>query len=150
MKHVAKEALVPATMMGAILVYLVQTSHLSFEARAFPYTLIVFVGVASLVLLLRGVLMSRDTAGRGAEGAPLGNGKAWALVLVPVPLILVWRYVGALPVLFVIAFGFQIVLGQRRLVLALVAAASLTTALYALFKLVLYVRLPVGALGLGF
>ena len=135
-----REAPVPAIMLLCVGGYWMNASGLSVEALAFPAALTAVVGLALLAVLV-------SAAGTSDDAEPAGGGlpaaaRAWAIVLLPVPLILGWREIGALPMLAVLAAGLMMVLRERRWPWLIGLPVLLSVGLVYVFKTLLYVRLP--------
>lgn len=152
----ARELMVPALMIGGIGLYLSDSMHLSTSALILPIALIVVIVAALLFALasaFRGQARAKAARAMG-EGddetlGPVLNAKPWLLVALPVLAVALLNYLGALVALVALIFGAQLVFSLKSPLKSLLIAAVITVPVYALFKYVLYVRFPLGALGLG-
>lgn len=135
------ELAVPGIMLGFAGLYLYDAHALSWQAMAFPLSLI---GV--LAVCLAGVAAERVFGReRGAETEPSTLApRAWSVVLMPLAAIMLWRVVGALPALLLLVAAAQIALGERRPLRIAVLSVAVAVPVFLLFKELLYVRLPAG------
>jgi cell division protein FtsW (lipid II flippase) len=144
----AGELVVPAIMLLSLAAYWSVAMGLSLEAVAFPLALSAVLVAAIIAILIGAAVASRrgdDAAPADAEASGKRRGrsaKAWAIVLLPLPLVFFWQGLGAVPVFFFYVAAVLYVLGERRGLWLVVLPLGLAIGLVYLFKVVLYVRLP--------
>lgn len=145
---IARELIVPLIMLCGVGLYAWDVRGLSIDGLAFPLGLMTVIVIASIAIIVRAVIRT-ELAHRDQTAGPLHAARPLLLVLVPIPLILLWDYVGALVVLVGLVMVAQILLGGRSPLRILVFSVLAATPVYFLFKYVFYVRFPSGLLGIG-
>jgi len=152
--------MVPLIMLAGVGLYVFDAIHLSSAALLFPGILIavtvaaLLFGGAMFFLRRAGKAAAVPTAILDAEGEDMELGptfalKPWLLVAIALLLTVLFEFLGAMVALFALVLLAQIALGSRSILLAMAIAAGVALPVYALLKYVLYVRFPVGVLGLG-
>ena len=147
-KAAVGELVVPAIMLLCVGVYWMDAAGLSIMALAFPMALTAIVVLASTIVIVTAFTspnhgISNDTENiKDRKDRIKFFTKTWMIVLLPIPLIYIWREIGAIPVLFFYVLCVLIFLGERKRLWLIVIPSILAVALVYLFKTVLYVRLP--------
>lgn len=155
-KFPLREFLVPALMLFAVAAYWWDAAGLSKEALAFPAVL---TGV--LLFCLAGVAVSRIWAGNSAVRPTASDDAAdtapdkwtWAkrlaVVALPFAMVLFIDVLGGLALLFIYVAALLWLLGERRWALLVALPIGLSFSGIALFKFILYARIPDGLVPLG-
>lgn len=148
--HWLREMVVPAIMLVAIAAYTYASVGLSSTALIFPSVLIVVI-LAALICLVGAEFFSTNSGSvRGAdeEGAILDK-RPWFLMALPLLLFLGFEFLGAFIALFATVYGAQLIFSTQTPFKSLLVSIAVTTPVYLLFKYFLYVRFPLGMLGIG-
>ena len=146
-----RELAVPCVMLIAVGFFAYDSTHLSYEALVFPVVLIVVVLAAlgwALVVYLRGATPSVDGEDE-EENGPIIAATPWLLLALPAVLVAAFNYLGVLTALVLLVFGGQAIFGLRSPLRSLLIAIAVVAPTYAVFKYILYARLPAGILGIG-
>lgn len=147
-----REWVVPAIMLVVIGFYAYASAQLSGAALIFPGVLMLVI-LAAIAWPLAATFSRRGPAqaadGDDEAGGPILALRAWALVVLPVVLFALFQFLGALTALVALVFGAQLFFSTRAPALAFLIALITTIPVYALFKYFLYVRFPLGVLGIG-
>lgn len=143
----AGELVVPAMMLACVAIYWTEAKGLSAEAKAFPFALTVVVILTAVIVVVSSLLSFKRAAAERMEPQRSETSisltlKTWSIVLLPVPLIFVWRDIGAVPALFLYAWMVLLLLGERRKLWLVLLPVALSFGLFFLFRSILYVRLP--------
>jgi cell division protein FtsW (lipid II flippase) len=147
----ASEFAVPAIMAGTVGFYLYGSLGLSSAALLFPVALMAVIVVAVIWTLIAAGWRraGRNTASDDEVQGPIMSFVPWSLGAIPAVLILLQDQTGTLVALLAIAFAAQVVFTRTKPLRSLVVAVGVTLPVYILFKYALYVRFPVGILGIG-
>lgn len=151
--HLTKECVVPAIMLIGVAAYWWDAAGLSLSAIAFPLaltaTLIAFLGV-QLVLTLRSY-QDRFRRTEAASATPVQEGKyvgiqRCVVVFLPAGLFMLLDQLGGYLLLFVYLLSLLFFLGEKRKWLMILLAVGLSVSGTAMFKHVLYARIPDGVI----
>lgn len=155
-KFPLKELLVPALMLFGVAAYWWDAAGLSVEALAFPAALtgVLFVCLLGVMYsILRSSKRPAEEKLAADDDAPVVDrwvsAKRLAVVAMPFVLILFLDFLGGLVVLFAYLLTLLYLLGERRKTVLAVLPVGLAFAGIALFKFVLYARIPDGLVPLG-
>ncbi len=148
--HRLRELVVPAIMLGVISAYVYASASLSSTALIFPGVLIVVILAAFIWLAGTALFGESFDSGRGVDedGAILDK-RPWFLVGLPIILFLSLKFLGAFVALFALVYGGQLIFSARTPFKSFLVSIAVTTPVYLLFKYFLYVRFPLGILGIG-
>jgi hypothetical protein len=138
-------------MMVTVGFYVYSAAQLSSTALIFPGVLIL-VTVATLLWPIAAAFGRPTSAAASideAECGPILDLRPWVLIGLPILLFVLFEYLGALISMIILVYGAQIVLSKKSPIAGFILAVAVTIPVYALFKYVLYVRFPIGVLGIG-
>ena len=153
-RQLLRELTVPCVMVTAVVLFVWDSMHLSYEALVFPVVLIVVILTAlgwALVVYLRGDVPPAEAleGGDDEEGGPIVAATPWLLIALPAALVASFNILGVLPALVLLVFGGQAIFSLRSPLQSLLIAIAVVAPTYAVFKYVLYARFPAGILGIG-
>jgi hypothetical protein len=148
--HRLRELLVPVIMLVIVGFYAYSSAQLSSTALIFPGVLILVI-VATLLWPIAATFgrPAPTAASTDEESGAILDLRPWVLFGLPVLLFTVFEYLGALISMIILVYGSQLVLSTKSPIAGFFLAVCVTVPVYALFKYFLYVRFPIGVLGIG-
>lgn len=146
-----RELLVPVIMIVTIGLYTYTSAYLSSTALIFPAVLIVAIIITLLWPITAAFVRQQDAEieSSNEEHGPILDIRPWSLIVLPVLLFAVFEQLGALISLVALIYGTQLMLSTKSPLRDLIVAMAAAIPVYIMFKYFLYVRFPLGALGIG-